>query len=54
LRRKRELATRSSTLHCGQRSPFRNRDRKGISTALLAMKEDGTYQRIYEKWFGGE
>jgi polar amino acid transport system substrate-binding protein len=28
--------------------------RKEISTTLLAMKEDGTYRRIYEKWFGGK
>lgn len=28
--------------------------RKKISTELLALYEDGTYQRIYEKWFGRE
>jgi len=22
--------------------------------ALTAMREDGTYRRIYEKWFGSE
>jgi polar amino acid transport system substrate-binding protein len=28
--------------------------RKRVSTALLSMKEDGTYQRIRDRWFGGE
>ncbi len=28
--------------------------RKRISSALVTLHEDGTYQRIYEKWFGGE
>ncbi len=27
--------------------------RKRISSALVTMHEDGTYQRIHEKWFGG-
>jgi polar amino acid transport system substrate-binding protein len=27
--------------------------RKRVNDAVLAMREDGTYQRIYEKWFGG-
>jgi polar amino acid transport system substrate-binding protein len=26
--------------------------RKPINTALLALKEDGTYDRIYDRWFG--
>jgi polar amino acid transport system substrate-binding protein len=26
--------------------------RKPVETALLALKEDGTYQQIYDKWFG--
>ncbi len=33
-----------------------NKDNKGllerINTALKEIKEDGTYQKIYEKWFG--
>jgi polar amino acid transport system substrate-binding protein len=28
--------------------------RKRVSNALLALHEDGTYQRIYAKWFGSE
>jgi polar amino acid transport system substrate-binding protein len=28
--------------------------RKRISTQLLALREDGTYQKIYAKWFGSE
>ncbi len=28
--------------------------RKRVSNALLALHEDGTYQRIYKKWFGSE
>ncbi len=26
--------------------------RKRIDVALLALREDGSYQRLYEKWFG--
>lgn len=26
--------------------------RKSVNGALLALREDGTYQRIYDKWFG--
>ena len=29
-------------------SPLRNQ----VNVALLALREDGTYQRIYDKWFG--
>lgn len=28
--------------------------RRKVNHALLAMREDGTYQRIYAKWFGDE
>jgi len=28
--------------------------RRKVSSILLAMREDGTYQRIYDKWFGEE
>ena len=28
--------------------------RKRVSNQLLALHEDGTYRRIYTKWFGGE
>ena len=31
-------------------SPLRRR----ISSTLLMLKEDGSYQRIHEKWFGRE
>ena len=27
--------------------------RKRVNDAVLAIREDGTYQRIHEKWFGG-
>src|SRR5689334_11060490 len=30
-------------------SPFRKR----VNEALLHMREDGTYDRLYQKWFGG-
>jgi polar amino acid transport system substrate-binding protein len=26
--------------------------RKKVNITLLSMREDGTYQRIYDKWFG--
>jgi ABC-type amino acid transport substrate-binding protein len=25
-----------------------------VGNTLLALREDGTYDRIYEKWFGKE
>src|SRR5581483_3361338 len=28
--------------------------RRQINSALVAIREDGTHQRIYEKWFGRE
>jgi polar amino acid transport system substrate-binding protein len=28
--------------------------RRQINTALVAIREDGTYQRMYDKWFGSE
>jgi polar amino acid transport system substrate-binding protein len=28
--------------------------RRKVNTALLKLREDGTYQRLYEKWFGIE
>jgi ABC-type amino acid transport substrate-binding protein len=28
--------------------------RKRVNRQLLALHEDGTYRRIYAKWFGGE
>jgi polar amino acid transport system substrate-binding protein len=34
--------------------PLDSRMRKRINNALLALKEDGTYQRLHEKWFGSE
>jgi polar amino acid transport system substrate-binding protein len=44
-------------------SPFRKEDygivfprnnplRKQVNVALLGLREDGTYQRLYDKWFG--
>jgi polar amino acid transport system substrate-binding protein len=33
--------------------PLNSPLRKRIDNAIVAMKEDGAYQRIYEKWFGG-
>ena len=27
--------------------------RKKINRALVALRENGTYQQIYDKWFGG-
>lgn len=32
--------------------PSGSRLRKQVNEALLAMKEDGTYGRLYDKWFG--
>ena len=28
--------------------------RKQVNAALLALREDGTYQQIYDKWFGSK
>ena len=28
--------------------------RREVGSALIALHEDGTYQRIYEKWFGSD
>ena len=28
--------------------------RKRVNGALIALRENGTYQQLYEKWFGGE
>ena len=28
--------------------------RRQINSALVAIREDGTYERIYDKWFGNE
>jgi polar amino acid transport system substrate-binding protein len=28
--------------------------RRKVNHALLSMREDGTYQRSYETWFGSE
>jgi len=28
--------------------------RRRVSSVLVAMREDGTYQKYYEKWFGSE
>jgi len=25
-----------------------------VSSAIVALREDGTYQKIYGKWFGSE
>jgi polar amino acid transport system substrate-binding protein len=46
-------------------APFRKEDygivfprnaplRKQVNVALLALREDGTYLQLYEKWFGGK
>jgi polar amino acid transport system substrate-binding protein len=34
--------------------PNGSRLRKQVNAALLGMEEDGTYERIYSKWFGNE
>ncbi|WP_322013049.1 transporter substrate-binding domain-containing protein [Paraburkholderia sp. J12] len=34
--------------------PVNSALRRRVDGALLAMREDGTYQRIYDKWFGEE
>jgi polar amino acid transport system substrate-binding protein len=28
--------------------------RKRVNGALIALRENGTYQQLYEKWFGSE
>jgi polar amino acid transport system substrate-binding protein len=28
--------------------------RKQVNGVLLALREDGSYQQIYEKWFGSK
>jgi polar amino acid transport system substrate-binding protein len=32
--------------------PLGSKLRRIVGTTLIALREDGTYQRIYEKWFG--
>ena len=27
--------------------------RKEVNGALLSLRENGTYQQLYDKWFGG-
>ncbi|HVJ32234.1 MAG TPA: transporter substrate-binding domain-containing protein [Terriglobia bacterium] len=34
--------------------PFGDPLRRNVSPILLAIREDGTYQRLYDKWFGAE
>ncbi|CAE6762738.1 Membrane-bound lytic murein transglycosylase F [Paraburkholderia domus] len=34
--------------------PLNSPLRKKVNGALLSMREDGTYQRIYDKWFGAK
>ena len=34
--------------------PPNSPERKRVNEALLRLKENGTYERIYAKWFGGE
>ena len=34
--------------------PLDSRLRKKVDLALLSMREDGTYQRIYDKWFSAK
>jgi polar amino acid transport system substrate-binding protein len=31
--------------------PRNNPLRKQVNIALLALREDGTYQKLYDKWF---
>ncbi len=33
-----------------QNSPYR----RHVDNALLTLKENGTYQRLYDKWFAGK
>ena len=28
--------------------------RRRVSSVIVALREDGTYQKIYEKWLGNE
>ena len=46
-------------------TPFRKEDygiifrpgnplRRQVNATLLQLREDGTYQQIYDKWFGGK
>ena len=28
--------------------------RRKVSSVIVALREDGTYQRLYEKWFGSD
>jgi polar amino acid transport system substrate-binding protein len=34
--------------------PLGSKLRRNVGTTLIALREDGTYQRIYDKWFGTE
>jgi polar amino acid transport system substrate-binding protein len=33
--------------------PANSRHRKRVNEALLTLKEKGTYEELYKKWFGG-
>lgn len=33
--------------------PANSRHRKPVNEVLLKLKENGTYDRLYDKWFGG-
>jgi polar amino acid transport system substrate-binding protein len=34
--------------------PSNSPERKRVNEALLRLKENGTYERIYAKWFGDQ
>jgi len=34
--------------------PADSRLRKRVDTALSALRENGSYQQLYDKWFGSE
>ena len=34
--------------------PEESQLRRQVNSVLVAMREDGTYERLYEKWFGSK
>ena len=50
----RVVGAQFNTLPVAMFFPARSPLRKRVHTALTALRENGTYQRLYKKWFGSE
>jgi polar amino acid transport system substrate-binding protein len=52
--RPRQVGPEFNSNDVGFDSPLKSPLRDKVDIALLSMREDGTYQRIYDKWFGAK